>query len=272
MSVCKTKKNLSSLRILICNDDGIQSQGIKTLERVAKTISPDVWVVAPEYEQSGRGNALTLSESLRIREVSPRRFSITGTPADCVILAINHILAEKKPDLILSGINHGSNISEVAFISGTIGAANTGSSHLIKSIAISQECERGGVPKLATPEYFLPGIIKKLMGFNWPERVFMNINFPDALPGNVNNKVEVLPQGFIGLDWDVMERPDPNGSPYFWLSGNWRMNNHENSKTKTDASIVTDTSLISITPMLATFTAENCIDDLRKHFSNSPVA
>ncbi|MDR1365517.1 MAG: 5'/3'-nucleotidase SurE [Holosporales bacterium] len=265
MAASKTKPSVSGLRILVCNDDGIQSQGLKVLERVAKTLSPDVWIVAPEYEQSGRSNALTLMESLRIREISPRRFSTSGTPADCVILAVNRILSDKKPDLILSGINHGSNISDSAIMSGTVGGANMGAQHLIKSIAISQECGRGGVPKLTTPEYFLPGIIKKLISFDWSERVFVNVNFPDALPGAVK-KTAVLPQGFIGMDWNVAERLDPNNNPYYWISSRW----HELSrKTNTDSDVMTDSSIISVTPMISTFTADSFMDTLKKHFSNA---
>ncbi|MDR1475553.1 MAG: 5'/3'-nucleotidase SurE [Holosporales bacterium] len=263
MAANKIKTPVSGLRILICNDDGIQSQGLKSLERVAKILSPDVWIVAPEREQSGRGNALTLTEPLRIQEISPRRFSATGTPADCVILAVNHILSNKKPDLILSGINHGSNVSDSSVMSGTIGAANTGAQHSIKSIAISQDCDRGSVPKLSAPEYFLPGVIKKLISFDWPEHVFMNVNFPDALPGAIK-KTEILPHGFVGLDWEVIERLDPNSTPYYWLSSHWRPIN----KNNIDSDIMTDSSIISVTPMISTVTAGEFMDKLKKTFSN----
>src|SRR6266568_425270 len=99
-------------RILISNDDGIESPGIKVLEKIARELSSDVWVVAPEQEQSGASHSLTTRRPLRIREVGSRRYAVDGTPTDCVLLAVKRLLREHPPDLVLSGINAGSNVGE----------------------------------------------------------------------------------------------------------------------------------------------------------------
>ena len=118
--------DISQARILVTNDDGIHAPGLEVLQRVARSLSRDVWVVAPEAEQSGSAHSLTLRRPLRERRLSPRRFAIDGTPTDCVLLAVNHIIPKRRPDLILSGINRGSNLGEDVTYSGTIAAAMEG--------------------------------------------------------------------------------------------------------------------------------------------------
>ena len=108
-----------TLRILVTNDDGINAPGLKVLEKIAHTLSDDVWVVAPEYEQSGASHSITLAESLRIRRISRRRFAVGGTPTDCVVMAVNQIVEGKKADLLLSGVNRGANLAEDVTYSGT---------------------------------------------------------------------------------------------------------------------------------------------------------
>src|SRR3954462_2530449 len=99
-------------RILIANDDGIESPGIKLLEKIAREISDDVWVVAPEQEQSGASHSLTTRRPLRLREMGPQRYAVDGTPTDCVLVAVKRLLRDKPPHLLLSGINGGSNVGE----------------------------------------------------------------------------------------------------------------------------------------------------------------
>src|SRR3712207_6797127 len=110
-------------RILVTNDDGINATGIKTLERIARELSDDVWVVAPEVNQSGAAHSLTLTRPLRIRRLSERHAAVDGTPTDCVLLAIQHIITDAPVDLVLSGINHGGNLGEDVTYSGTVAAA-----------------------------------------------------------------------------------------------------------------------------------------------------
>ena len=112
-------------RILLANDDGINAPGLEVLEAIAAELSDDVWVVAPETEQSGAGRSITLSHPLRVRELTPRRYAIEGTPADSVLMGVRHIMPD-EPDLILSGVNRGQNIADDVTYSGTIAAAMEG--------------------------------------------------------------------------------------------------------------------------------------------------
>ncbi|NQV20324.1 MAG: 5'/3'-nucleotidase SurE, partial [Rhodospirillales bacterium] len=107
------------MRILISNDDGINAPGLKVMEHIAGLFTEDVWVVAPETEQSGASHSLTLTEPMRIREISHQKYAARGTPTDCVMLAVRHIIQDKKPDLLLSGVNRGGNLGEDVTYSGT---------------------------------------------------------------------------------------------------------------------------------------------------------
>lgn len=111
------------MRILCTNDDGIHAPGLKIVEEIARALSDDVWVVAPELDQSGVSHSLSLNDPLRLREVGPRHFAVRGTPTDCVIMGARHILGEKLPDLVLSGVNKGRNVAEDVVYSGTIAGA-----------------------------------------------------------------------------------------------------------------------------------------------------
>ena len=107
------------MRILVTNDDGIHAPGLETLEGIARELSDDVWVVAPEYDQSGVSHSLSLNDPLRLRQVSDKRFAVKGTPSDCVIMGVAHILKDRKPDLVLSGVNRGQNVAEDVSRSGS---------------------------------------------------------------------------------------------------------------------------------------------------------
>ena len=129
---------MSQKRILITNDDGINAPGIELLINAAKKISNDITIIAPEREQSGRSQAMSLADIIRLREIDKKKFSISGTPTDCVMLAIKQLMKDNKPDLILSGVNRGQNLADDVNYSGTIGAAMEGAIHNIKSISFSQ--------------------------------------------------------------------------------------------------------------------------------------
>src|SRR5271154_1654196 len=113
-------------RILVTNDDGIHAPGLTAAEKIARALTDDVWVVAPETEQSGASHSLTLSLPLRLREIEPRRFALLGTPTDCVMMAVKYIMKDGKPDLVLSGVNRGANIADDVTYSGTIAGAMEG--------------------------------------------------------------------------------------------------------------------------------------------------
>ncbi|MDR0753143.1 MAG: 5'/3'-nucleotidase SurE [Holosporaceae bacterium] len=238
------KTALSGLRILIVNDDGINSSGIRALERIANSVTPDVWIVAPDVGQSGKGFSVTFDSILKINELSPRKFSISGTPADCVFVALGQILKDKKPDLILSGINHGANFADFIGMSGTVGAAFAAASQGIKAIAISQHFEKDSPSKFPLIDHFLPMIIKKLMSISWPEQVCMNVNFPEASFGDVKG-IKIARQGRLEVTWNIHKKTDPVDRAYYWIHATHKRKEEENS----DAILVEKENCITITPL-----------------------
>ena len=206
-------------RILISNDDGINAPGLKVLEDIAQTLSDDVWIVAPETEQSGASHSLTLHDPLRLREVGDRTFAIRGTPTDCVMMAVKHIMSGKPPDLILSGVNRGANLAEDVTYSGTIAAAMEGTVLGIPSIALSQAYGYDGRVnvKWTCVEHHAPHILTQLMETGWPKDVLININFPDLVPSAVKG-VEITVQGQRDQSKVRTDaRVDARGSDYFWV-------------------------------------------------------
>lgn len=261
-----SKASLSGLRILITNDDSINSSGIKALERIANSITPDVWIVAPEVQQSGKGFSVTFDSILRIKEISPRKFAVSGTPADCVFMGIGEILKDKKPDLILSGINHGANVADYIGLSGTVGATFAAASSNIKSIAVSQHFQEGQqLTKFPLVDHYLPGIIKKLLSFSWPNHVCMNVNFPDALIGEVGG-VKIASQGELEVDWKVFKMLDPVNHPYYWLKAN-----HVATKSgeNSDVVMLEKKKMITITPLQSRHEYVHCFDQLEELFSSN---
>ncbi len=126
------------MRILITNDDGIHAPGLTVCEDIARELSDDVWIVAPESDQSGVSHSLSLNDPLRLREVAPKHFAVKGTPTDCVIMGIRHIMEDNPPDLLLSGVNRGQNVAEDVTYSGTIAGAMEGTTLGVQSFALSQ--------------------------------------------------------------------------------------------------------------------------------------
>jgi 5'/3'-nucleotidase len=207
---------LSRARILVTNDDGIGSPGIKLLEEIARNLSSDVWVVAPEQEQSAASHSLTTRRPLRILEVGAQRYAVDGTPTDCVMLAIKHLLREHRPDLVLSGVNSGGNVGEDLTYSGTVAAAMEATLLDIPAIALSQHFIDGEAILWGTAENFAPEVIERLTRLPWPEHTLMNINFPAALPEEVRG-IAVTSQGKRAIADNLTERLDPRGKPYYWI-------------------------------------------------------
>lgn len=213
------KSVTKGLRILVTNDDGIHAPGLKALEKIARKLSPDVWVVAPEEEQSGSAHSLSLANPLRVRKLSAKKYAVRGTPSDCVLMAIRHIMMDTPPDLVLSGVNRGQNIADDVTYSGTIAAAMEGTQLGVPSIALSQAFGFSGHAnvKWATAEHFAPEIIEKLVAAGWPEEVLINVNFPDVVPASVTG-IEVTRQGKRDQSLvRVEERIDARNNPYYWL-------------------------------------------------------
>lgn len=204
------------MRILITNDDGIQAPGLSALKAIAATLSDDVWVVAPETEQSCASHSLSLRRPLRIRSLSPRIYAVDGTPTDCVLLAVKEIIKDKKPDLVLSGINRGSNLGEDVTYSGTVAAAMEGTLLDIPSIALSQSISRDKAVPWETPIHFAPKLINQILAKGVPDNTLININFPELSIEEIKG-VKVTPQGKRKLGDNLYRNIDPEGTPYYWI-------------------------------------------------------
>ncbi|HAK63978.1 MAG TPA: 5'/3'-nucleotidase SurE [Alphaproteobacteria bacterium] len=251
-------------RILLSNDDGINAPGLKCLERIAREISDDVWVVAPETEQSGASHSLTLHTPLRLRRINPRKYAVMGTPTDCVVLAVAEILKENRPDLLLSGVNRGSNIADDVTYSGTIAAAMEGTVLGIPSIALSQTYgfQDGGKINWGVAEKMAPAILRRLLKEGWPGDVLININFPDPPPGH-SPAIEITGQG--RRDQSLLEieaRTDRRGVPYYW-TGFQRIRSNPAAGTDLHAIYAGN---ISITPLHLNLTHERTLRAIRKAF------
>ncbi|MGX5666131.1 5'/3'-nucleotidase SurE [Rhizobium daejeonense] len=206
------------MRILLTNDDGIHAEGLAVLERIARTLSDDVWIVAPESDQSGLAHSLTISEPLRLRKVADKRFALRGTPTDCVIMAVREVL-DRKPDLVLSGVNAGGNLADDVTYSGTVAGAIEGTLQGVRSIALSQlyEYDNGGrmIP-WEVAETLGPKLLAQLIEADLPDGTFLNVNFPRCTPSEVQG-IEVTSQGKLDFGLEVEQRADGRGFPYYWL-------------------------------------------------------
>lgn len=208
------------MRILLTNDDGIYAPGLKVLEAIARELSDDIWVVAPQEEQSGAGHSLTLSRPVRVRRHDDRRFSVSGTPTDAVMMALGVCMDGLKPDLILSGVNRGANLAEDVTYSGTVSAAMEGTLAGYTSIALSQVYAREGmgdtVP-FAAAEAWGARVLRPLIDAPMPPRTLINVNFPALAPENVCG-VKVVEQGFHDYGRArIVKGTDPRGYPYYWF-------------------------------------------------------
>src|SRR5215475_10578519 len=178
---------LDGMRILCTNDDGIHAPGLKIVEQIARELSDDVWIVAPELDQSGVSHSLSLNDPLRLREVGPRHFAVRGTPTDCIIMGARHILGDKRPDIVLSGVNKGRNVAEDVVYSGTIAGALEGTILGLPSFALSQTFspETRDRPLWETALKFGPEIVRKVMKEGVPKDTVINVNFPSCKPEEV---------------------------------------------------------------------------------------
>jgi 5'-nucleotidase len=208
------------MRILCTNDDGIHAPGLKTLETIARALSDDVWVIAPETDQSGVSHSLSLNDPLRLREISPRHFAVKGTPTDCVIMGIRNVMAEHRPDLVLSGVNRGQNVAEDVSYSGTVAGAIEGTILGVPSIALSQAYGPAGRKdvKWRCAEAHAPLVVRKLLEIGIPKGILVNVNFPDCEPDEIEGTALVNQgqrnQELLRLD----ERMDGRGNAYFWIA------------------------------------------------------
>ena len=206
------------MRILLTNDDGIHARGLQSMEKIARELTDDVWIVAPETDQSGLAHSLTLNQPLRLRKIDDKRFALSGTPTDCVIMGVRELMPG-PPDLVLSGVNSGQNIADDTTYSGTVAGAMEGTLMGIPSIALSQGYDwDDGVRSVrwGTCEAAAPGIIRKLMDEDFPEKTLLNINFPNCDAKDIV-ETRVTRQGSFTHGLYMEKRSDGRGFPYYWL-------------------------------------------------------
>lgn len=256
------------LRILVSNDDGIHAPGLKILTDMARSLSSDVWVVAPETEQSGASHSLTLTEPLRIRQVQRRRFAVRGTPTDCVMLAVEEIIKGRRPDLVLSGVNRGANLAEDVTYSGTIAAAMEGTLLGLPAIALSQAFgfrkDTGTVPWDCAAGHGAK-VVARLIETGWPRDVLININFPDCAADQVAG-VEVTVQGRRDASSLAIDgRVDARGNAYYWLGF---QRERSNPPPGSDLAAIFR-GAISVTPLHLDLTHGQTLDPLRRAFAGT---
>ena len=250
------------MRILLTNDDGYHARGLAVLETLARTLSDDIWVVAPAEEQSGKGRSLTITEPVRFRRHAERRYAVRGTPTDSVMIALAEIMKDTKPDLILSGVNRGSNLAEDVSYSGTVSAAMEGALAGIRSIALSQPIDRatlGVRDPFEAAEAWGERVLRPLVAMEWSARTVINVNFP-PLPADAVRGVRVVRQGLrdygrLKLD----KRTDPRGFDYFWFG---LAQVPQTPAHATDLEAVAD-GYVSVTPLHLDLTHHASLDRLK---------
>jgi 5'-nucleotidase len=199
-------------RILVTNDDGIFSEGIKLLAAELSALA-EVWVVAPDREQSATGHALTLSRPLRMQKVEERWYAVDGTPTDCVNLGILSLLKDRPPDLVASGINFGLNLGDDVTYSGTVSATFEGTLLGIPSVAFSQEVAEGF--SFAQSARFAGRFVEQLLAEELPAELLLNVNIPSGTPRGLR----FTRLGRRIYKQSVIEKIDPRGRKYYWIAG-----------------------------------------------------
>jgi 5'-nucleotidase len=204
-------------RILIVNDDGIDAPGILLLEEVARQFSDDIWVVAPDEERSGAGHSLSLSHPIRVKQRDERHFSVKGTPTDCALLGVYELLGDKRPDILLSGINRGPNLAEDITYSGTASAAIEGAMLGIPSVALSQVWSYQTPVHWDTARHYTAQLLPRLLAMDWQQGSFVNVNFPHCPLADVTG-VRVTTQGMRPPgSFRPIPRVDERHVPYYWI-------------------------------------------------------
>jgi 5'-nucleotidase len=258
------------MRILVTNDDGIHAEGLDVCEKIARELSDDVWVVAPEHDQSGVAHSLSLNDPLRLRQVTERRFAVRGTPTDCVIMGVRHVLDGKGPDLVLSGVNRGRNAGEDVIYSGTVAGAVEGTMLGIPSLALSQayRARSGSPPHWDTSRRYAPDIIRRVLGQGIPRDVLVNVNFPDCAAADVR-RIAVSALGRRRQErLHVEQRHDGRGNPYYWIA--YARQGFAKAAEGTDLAALEE-SCITVTPLRLDMTDEPYLTKLAELFEEGTV-
>ena len=250
--------------ILVANDDGISAQGIRNLIRIMNDFG-DVVVVAPDSPQSGKGHAITIEATIRCDKVTIEKgpqieYSCSGTPVDCVKLAVNQLL-DRKPDLCVSGINHGSNSSINVIYSGTMSAAVEGALEGIPSIGFSL-LDYAHNADFSEAEQYIRKITKKVLEIGLDDGVCLNVNIPKRIEGEEIKGLKVCRQANANWEEEFEERIDPKGRTYYWLTGKfvnydkgtdtdeWALANHYVSVVPVQFDVTAHSYLVSVNKLL----------------------
>lgn len=253
--------SLADARVLLCNDDGIRAPGLSLLEALVRRLAGEVWIVAPETEQSAASHSLTMRRPLYVRRIGDRRYTVDGTPTDCVLLAVHRVMAGHPPDLILSGINRGANMGEDAAYSGTVAAAMEGTLLGFRAVALSLYYVDPATVQWPTAEQWCAEVLFRLSRMPWPRDVLINVNFPDVPPDAVTG-IEVTRQGRRKIGGAIVEGRDPRGERYYWI-GHGR--EEDRGRKGSDLEAVSR-GAVSITPLTRNLTDESAIGPLRTVF------
>ncbi|MEJ6401561.1 5'/3'-nucleotidase SurE [Yoonia sp. 2307UL14-13] len=257
------------MRILITNDDGINAPGLKVLTDIAHAVAGpkgEVWTVAPAFEQSGVGHCISYTHPTMISRFEERRYAAEGSPADCVIAGIYHVLQDTPPDLILSGVNRGNNAAENTLYSGTIGACIEGALQGVRSIALSQFYGPDNAnldnPFEAAAEHGVATVQALMNDALWDDahyKLFYNVNFP-PVPADAVKGMAATTQGFrLNTRFRAEAQTSPTGRKFLWVRGGPQ---HEPTAPGTDAAANLD-GYISITPMRADLTDYAMVETLK---------
>lgn len=232
-------------RVLVTNDDGIDAEGIALLERVAAEIAQEVWTVAPATDQSGVSHSISIHHPLRLVERGPRRYAVTGTPSDCIIMALGQVMTDNPPELVLSGVNRGANLGDALNYSGTTSAAMTGMMLGVPGLALSQQFTPGEAIPWQTAERYAPGLIRAILKEHTDPEIVLNINFPPVAPDDVAG-VAVTRQGRGSIPrMDVEKRTDRRGLDYYWIG----FVRHDKEHPEDADITATRNATISVTPL-----------------------
>ncbi|MGD8170844.1 5'/3'-nucleotidase SurE [Vibrio sp. TRT 21S02] len=241
--------NGRSLKILISNDDGVYAEGIRTLAKELESIA-EVVIVAPDRNRSGASNSLTLEQPLRVSEIEPNVYSVQGTPTDCVHFALNELLKDDLPDLVLSGINHGANLGDDVLYSGTVAAAMEGHFLGVQSIAFSLV----GKKHFATAATVAKEIVLQHLCNPIPTNRLLNINIPD-LPEEALMETSVTRLGARHHAEEMIKQQDPRGHDIYWLGPPGK---EQDAGEGTDFYAV-ERGSVSVTPLQVDLTAHESL-------------
>jgi 5'-nucleotidase len=239
-------------RILLVNDDGIEAEGLKVAEEIARQFADEVWVVAPQADQSGMSHALSLQLPIRVVEQGPRRFAVVGTPSDCIVMAVRLMMKDRPPDLVISGVNRGANLADDIAYSGTVSGAMTAILCGVPAVAMSQAYRKSEDIAWDTARAHGVSLLNRILGGGLPADLCLNVNFPAVAPDRVTG-MRATRQGrrsirAIGID----SRIDLRNKPYYWLNFN-RVGGEQDDDSDIAA---LRAKAVSITPLKADRTDE----------------